>query len=124
MGVWDISGCSAADSRPTNRYGLHTNVPCETEIGTRAPTPFPILRASHNYPTWPVSTWRTDDAHGTGDTLAPVSFGTAGRSAYSLEPPIAFALSRVRRLISVLSGEDRREPSGLYREADTFPVTS
>jgi len=124
MGVWDSAGYSAADSRPTNRYGLHMNVPCETEIGTRAPTPFPILLAIHSYLKWPVTTWHTDDAHDKGDTLALVWFGRAGRSAYSLVPPIAFAPWRVRRLISVLSDEDRREPSGPYREAGMFPITS
>ena len=107
----------------TTRYGLHTNVPCETDSETRGPTPALDPPATDNYRVSHAPIEHMDDEYDTDDRMARWSFDIPVQRSYIPEPTVAFAPWTDRLRISVQASEGNRQPSGRYREADMFPIS-
>lgn len=114
---------SAERDSTTTRYGLHTNVPYETDSETREPTPALDPPATDNYPLSHAPIEHMDDEYDTDDRMAHWLFDIVAQRSCIPELTVAFAPWTDRLRISVQASEENRRPSGRYREADTFPVS-
>ena len=107
----------------TIRYGLHRNVPCETDNETRAPTPVLTRRATDNFLSLPAPIGHTDDEHDMDDRKAHWLFDTWEQMPCIPERTAVSELWTGRWQIFVEASEGSRRPSELCRAADRFPIS-